>query len=67
MFQFAKKSILKNNRITTAFVCLMLVIAVFVSAVQPTFSAKASTTVTPRYQPPISSEKAYEYYTTKNV
>lgn len=67
MFQLAKKSILKNNRITIAFVCVMLVITIFVSAIQPSINAKATTTITPRYQPALEGEIAYDYYTTKNV
>ncbi len=67
MFQFAKKSLLKNNRLIYVFVSFLLIIAIFVSAVQPSFTAKASTTVAPRYQAAIPSDSAYACYTSKNV
>ncbi len=67
MLNFSKKFILKNNRLTIIFTCFLLVAVIFLSAVKPSLNAKATTTVTPRYQPAIKTDSAYSYYTTNNV
>lgn len=62
-----KISLLKNNRLIIAFVCLLLTAVIALSAFAPAFSVNAAAKITPRYQPSYSGDGSYAYYTTKNI